>query len=208
MHSGSPDPRPSGSITHWIVALKEGDLAAAEPLWKRYYRQLVALARHKLRFSRKRIGDEEDVVQIAFQSFFRSVAEGRFPELNDRNGLWRLLVVITAKKAMKQVAYDQCLKRGGTSATALGIDTIGADDELALAQLIAPEPTPDFAAQVVEECRRLLSELGDDTLCQVAVWKMEGFSNDEIADKLNCSRRTVARKLDAIRVIWSKEQTT
>jgi len=196
----------SGSVTHWIVALKDGDLAAAQPLWKRYYRQLVTLARNRLRSSRKRAADEEDVVQVAFQSFFRAVAEGRFPELNDRDDLWRLLVVITAKKAMKQLDYEQRLKRGGTLNGSLGIDTIGTDDDEALAQFVDAEPTPDFAVQIADECRRLLTELGDESLRQVAVWKMEGYGNDEIAKKLACSRRTVARKLEAIRIIWSKEQ--
>lgn len=200
----------SGSVTHWIVALKDGDLAAAQPLWKRYYRQLVALARNKLRSSRRREADEEDVVQVAFQSFFRAIAEGRFPELSDRDGLWRLLVFITAKKALKQLTYEQRQKRGGTSRPATGIDTIGAfengPDGEAIADIVDREPTPEFAVQVVDECRRLLASLGDETLQQVAVWKMEGYGNDEIAGKLGCSRRTVARKLEAIRIIWNKEQ--
>lgn len=194
-----------GSVTHWIVALKEGDLAAARPLWQRYYRQLIVLARNKLRSSRRREADEEDVVQVAFQSFFHAVSEGRFPELNDRDGLWKLLVVITAKKAMKQLAYEQRLKRGGTAGETLGIYTVGTDDA-ALAQFVDAEPTPEFAAQVADECRRLLAGLGDESLRHVAVWKMEGYGNDEIAKKLACSRRTVARKLEAIRIVWSEEQ--
>ncbi len=196
-----------GSVTHWIVALKEGDLAAARPLWQRYYRQLIVLARNKLRSSRKRDADEEDVVQVAFQSFFRAVSEGRFPELNDRDGLWRLLVVITAKKALKQLAYEQRLKRGGTAQETLGINTVGSD-EAALAQFVDAEPTPEFAAQVADECRRLLASLADESLRHVAVWKMEGYGNDEIAKKLDCSRRTIARKLEAIRIVWSEEQVS
>lgn len=199
----------SGSVTHWIVALKDGDLAAAQPLWKRYYRQLIVLARHKLRSSRRREADEEDVVQVAFQSFFRSIAEGRFPELADRDGLWRLLVFITAKKALKQLTYEQRLKRRGTWVDATGIDTIGAfengTDAETITDFVDREPTPEFAVQVVDECRRLLASLGDESLQQVAVWKMEGYGHDEIARKLACSRRTVARKLEAIRIIWNKE---
>lgn len=209
----------TGSVTHWIVALKDGDLAAAQPLWKRYYRQLIVLARNKLRSSRRREADEEDVVQVAFQSFFHSIAEGRFPELADRDGLWRLLVFITAKKALKQLTYEQRLKRRGTLADAAGIDTIEANsvsgagpfsgvscDDSTLTEFVDREPTPEFAVQVVDECRRLLASLGDESLQQVAVWKMEGYGNDEIARKLGCSRRTVARKLEAIRIIWNKEQ--
>ena len=87
----------------------------------------------------------------------------------------------------------------------MGIYPIAPSDEVALVQLVGDEPTPDFAAQVAEEYGRLLELLGDETLRQVAVWKMEGYSNDEIADKLGCSRRTVARKLEAIRILWNNE---
>ena len=69
------------------------------------------------------------------------------------------------------------------------------------------EPTPEFAAQVAEQYQRLLDLLGDESLCRVAVWKMEGLTNDEVAEQLGCSRRTVARKLDTIRIIWSEEPT-
>ena len=134
------------------------------------------------------------------------MAQGRFPQLDDRDNLWRLLVVITARKALKQLAHEHRQKRGGGTPTGpMGIYPIGPDDEAALEQVVGDEPTPEFAAQVAEEYRRLLDLLGDETLRQVAVWKMEGYGNDEIADKLDCSRRTVARKLEAIRILWSKE---
>jgi RNA polymerase sigma factor (sigma-70 family) len=195
-----------GSVSHWIAALKEGDSAAAQPLWERYYRQLIGLARKKLRSTTRRAADEEDVVQNAFHSFFRAVNQGRFPQLDDRDSLWRLLVVITANKALKQLTYAHRKKRGGgIAAGGTGMYPMGADDEAALVQFVGDEPTPDFAAQVADEYRRLLDMLGDETLRQVAVWKMEGYGNDEIADKLACSRRTVARKLEAIRILWSTE---
>jgi RNA polymerase sigma factor (sigma-70 family) len=195
-----------GSVSHWIAALKGGDPAAAQPLWERYYRQLVALARKKLQSARRRAADEEDVVQNAFHSFFRAVAQGRFPQLNDRDSLWRLLVVITANKALRQLKHEHRQKRGGgTAPCPLGIYPIGLEDEAALVQVVGTEPTPDFAVQVADEYGRLLDLLGDETLRQVAVWKMEGYGNDEIADRLSCSRRTVARKLEAIRILWSKE---
>ena len=195
-----------GSVSRWIAALKQGDVAAAQPLWERYYRRLVALARKKLRSANRGVADEEDVVQNAFQSFFRAVAEGRFPDLADRDGLWRLLVVFTANKAFKQLAHENRKKRGGgTAAGPMGIYQITFGSDTALGQLVDAEPTPEFAAQVADECRRLLAALGDETLRQVALWKLEGFSNDEIADKLACSRRTIARKLEAIRILWSME---
>jgi RNA polymerase sigma factor (sigma-70 family) len=195
-----------GSVTHWIAALKAGDSAAAQPLWERYYSQLIALARKKFPPARRRATDEEDVVQNAFHSFFRAVGQGRFPQLDDRDSLWRLLVVITANKCLKQLAHDSRQKRGGgLAASPIGIDELEADEEAAIVQFVGAEPTPDFAAQVAEECRRLLELLGDESLRKVAVWKMEGYDNHEIADLLGCSRRTIARKLDAIRMLWSQE---
>ncbi|MGE0759499.1 MAG: ECF-type sigma factor [Pirellulaceae bacterium] len=196
----------AGSVSHWIAALKEGDAAAAQPLWQRYYRRLIALARKKLRTSRRRAADEEDVVQNAFHSFFRALEHGRFPQLGDRDSLWRLLVVITAHKALRQLAHECRAKRGGgTSAGSMEINPTETARGAAWLEIVGSEPTPDFAAQVADEYRRLLEMLGDESLRRVAVWKMEGYGNDEIASKLACSRRTVARKLDAIRILWSKE---
>jgi RNA polymerase sigma factor (sigma-70 family) len=195
-----------GSITRWLTALKGGDAAAAQPLWERYHRQLIALARRKLALSRRREADEEDVVQNAFHSFFRGVTGGRFPQLHDRDNLWRLLVVLTARKALDQVAYEHRERRSGTSAGQSPLSSGRAEhDAAALERIVGDEPTPEFAAQVAEECERLLDRLADDTLRQVALWKMEGFTNEEIGGRLDCSRRTVARKLETIRLIWSKE---
>jgi DNA-directed RNA polymerase specialized sigma24 family protein len=196
-----------GSVTRWLAALKAGDAAAAQPLWERYHRRLVALARQKLQASRRRAADEEDVVQSAFHSFFQGVARGRFPQLNDRDNLWRLLVVITARKALDQLARENARRRGGCAAPGeLRIPSGEAGwDDSAVEQVVGEEPTPEFAAQVAEECQRLLDRLGDETLCQIAVWKMEGYTNDEIAGRLGCSRRTISLKLEAIRIIWSQE---
>lgn len=196
-----------GSVTRWVTALKAGDAAAAQPLWERYHRQLVALARQKLQMARRGEADEEDVVQNAFHSFFQGVARGRFPQLHDRDNLWRLLVVIAARKSLDQLARQHAKRRGG--GTTGGESRISSGkhdwDETAIEQIVGDEPTPEFAAQVAEEYQRLLDRLGDETLRRVAVWKMEGLTTDEIAERLDCSRRTVARKLETIRIIWSEE---
>jgi DNA-directed RNA polymerase specialized sigma24 family protein len=194
-----------GSVTRWVAALKNGDAAAAQPLWERYHRQLIGLARQKLQSARRREADEEDVVQNAFHSFFQGVAAGRFPLLDDRNNLWRLLVVITARKALDQLALQNAKRRGGGSNSSGPRILSGRPgwDDAAIEEVVGDEPTPAFAAQVAEQYERLLGLLGDDKLRRVAVLKMEGFTDEEIATKLGCSRRTVVRKLEAIRIVWS-----
>ena len=134
------------------------------------------------------------MVQNAFHSFFRAVDQGRFPQLDDRDSLWRLLVGITANKALKQLEREHRQKRGGPAPA----PPAGPADEAALVQVVGDEPTPEFAAQVADEYRRLLNLLGDETLRQVAVWKMEGYSNDEIAARLFLSKKTVEHHVSAI----------
>ena len=88
----SPDD--SGSVTHWIGALRGGELDAAQPLWERYFARLVRLAQARLRTNRRprAAEDEEDAALSAFDSFCRAATQGRFPRLDDRDDLWRLLV--------------------------------------------------------------------------------------------------------------------
>src|SRR4051794_14182513 len=97
MSAETPD---QGSVTLWVDGLKGGAAnAAAQPLWERYFDRLVHLARAGLRRNARGPADEEDVALSAFDSFCRGAAEGRFPRLEGRDDLWRLLVTITARKA-------------------------------------------------------------------------------------------------------------
>ena len=143
----------------------------------------------------------------AFNSFCAGAARGKFPQLADRDDIWRLLVVITARKAMAQANREGRQKRGGgrvvEEAVLFGHGLEGADGSLAgLERIAAQGPSPEFAAMMAEECRRLLDSLDDDSLRQVALSRMEGYNNDEIAVQLGCARRTVARRLDLIRKTW------
>jgi DNA-directed RNA polymerase specialized sigma24 family protein len=195
-----------GTVTRWIIALKAGDPAAAQALWERYFTQLVRLARAKLRsrYCPAADADEEDAALSAFDSFCAGIAHGRFPQLADRDDLWRLLVVITARKVWAQVQHRRRLKRGGHrvfSATERDVTEFG-EGSNDLEQIVGSEPTPEFAAMVAEQYHHLLDALGDESLAQVALWRMEGYTNDEIAGRLGCAKRTVARRLDLIRKIW------
>jgi len=64
------------------------------------------------------------------------------------------------------------------------------------------EPDPLFAAEMAEQFEHLLQALPDDQLRAIALRKMEGYTNDEIASQLQCARVTVERRLDRIRKSW------
>jgi hypothetical protein len=287
----------TGSVTHWIAALKNCDRAAAQPLWDRYSDRLVRLAHARLAHApwRGAACDEEAAVLSAFKDVCLKAENGRFDKLDDRLDLWKLLVTITKRKAAKQIESARRLKRGGghigndlrlmswgdgtsvpTSSKNLfivGIDSknllhirifdplgdlientdetelpgsragaiealkqqlpsllpphVLTNDEKArvisdvtsiigqirqidcgaeiLDQLPGSGPTPLLAAQSAEEYKRLLDLLGDEELRSVALWRLEGYTIEEIATKLDCSRRLVSMKVELIKRKWSRE---
>src|SRR4051812_3625663 len=160
---------PESSITRCLDMLKQGDRAAADRLWGAYIRRLVGLARAKMRAAPRRAADEEDVALSAFDSFCRRAERGQFARLADRDDLWQVLVVLTERKAIDLIRREGRKSRGEGRVASLSDESGPADGGV-----IDPYPTPEFAAQAAEEFRRLLGVLGDDTLRQVAVWKMEG----------------------------------
>jgi DNA-directed RNA polymerase specialized sigma24 family protein len=195
-----------GTVTNWIEGLRAGDEEAARLLWQRYFVRLTALARVRLRAAPRRAADEEDVALSAFDSFCRGAEQGKFPELLDRDNLWRLLVVITARKALGFIKRQGRQKRGGGAVLdEAALDTPGAADaDRGLDRVIGREPTPEFAVQVADELQGLLRLLYDDELKSVAQWKMEGFSNKEIAARTGRSLRSVERMLQVIRRVWTE----
>jgi DNA-directed RNA polymerase specialized sigma24 family protein len=189
----------TGQVTRWIGQLKGGDHAAAQKLWEAYFQKMVELARLKLQGMPRRAADEEDVALSAFNSFCQGAGTERFPQLQDRNSLWPLLVAITAHKAVDLMRHERRLKRGGPPVAGAAVAP-----EVEVEAIIGREPTPEFALQVAEECQGLLDRLGDEGLRSVALWRMEGYTVDEIAARLGCVRRTVERKLRAIRELWGE----
>ena len=198
-----------GSVTGWIGDLKNGEPDAAGQLWQRYFAGLVRLARKKLEAVPRAaaVEDEEDAALSAFHSLCAGAAAGRFDRLKDRDDLWRLLVVVTVRKVCDQIRRQRKLKRGGgrvvAEAALAGLDP---DSPGGFEQFIGREPAPEFAAMLAEEFQARLGSLPDESLRQVALWKLEGYSSDEIADRLGCVSRTVERKLDLIRKAWRRAE--
>lgn len=185
---------PTDPVTVWLGRLQAGEAAAAGALWQTYFHRLVGLARQRLGAAPRRAADEEDVALSAFDSFCRNAEAGRFPDLADRDSLWRLLAAFTLRKAAHHVRDAGRLKRGGA-----------ADGNGDLEAVLGREPDPALAAEMTEECERLLAALGDPDLRRVAVLRMDGYSVDEVAERVGCAPRSVKRKLHLIRGIWERE---
>ena len=196
------DHRNVDSVSLWLNQFKDGDTAAAQPLWNAYFTKMVALARMKLGTAPRGSRDEEDIVNSAFFTFCEGVKDGRFPKLDSRDDLWAILFTIVSSKAAQHARSEAAQKRGGGKIVHASnvADRSGAGD--LFASLASVEPTADDAAIMVEDLKKLLEALGDGNLQQIAIWKMEGYTNREIADRIGKSEPTVERKLKLIRETW------
>ncbi|MBA4104333.1 MAG: RNA polymerase subunit sigma-70 [Pirellula sp.] len=185
----------AGSITRLIPELRQRDERAILLLWKRYGMQIENLARPWLIGVSPGVGDAEDVAQSAFHAFCRAAAEGRATELADRDDLWRLLATISRHKATDRIRREMRVRRGGRAATSSqGLESAEGD-----------EPSPADAALLRDELALLFEQIeanGDPTLHLVATMRLEGASNDEIAEQLGCTTRTVQRKLHLVERLW------
>lgn len=190
------------SVTLWISQLKAGEPEAAQRLWESYFHRMVDLARKKLQGAPRAAADEEDVALSAFKSFCLRAQNGQFTQLTDRENLWPLLMVITANKSVDLIRHQNRKKRGGPGSPEADCARMVSNP---LSDLISRDPDPSFALQLADELQYLLSELenaGDISLKPIALLKMEGWTNPEIAEQLGCTRRTIERKLLLISSLW------
>jgi RNA polymerase sigma factor (sigma-70 family) len=198
-------PSSSGSVTDWLGDLRDrADPVASQRLWERYIAQLIRVARQKLGGAPRRVADEEDVAAAAFASFYRGVEANRFAQLNDRDDLWQILLVLTERKALNQIRHELAQRRGAGKVLSESVMDDAAQGAGCLADVADPGPTPAFAIEVSEQLEHLLQSLGEPRLRQIALLKLEGCTNREIAERLSVSLRSVERRLALIRGIWQE----
>ena len=186
-----------GSITSFINDLRAGEPAALRPLCQRYFPQLVGIARSTLGSSPIAAQGAEYAAQSAMISFWQGITAGNF-ELNlERNGLLKLLTVITKRKVYGQRERENALKRGGGRVRNVGG---GSGDESGprLEELADVLPTQELDLV----CKEMIELLPDD-LRPFAVLRLMGYRNREAAEQMNCTERKVERKLNLVRDAWS-----
>jgi RNA polymerase sigma factor (sigma-70 family) len=179
------------SVTRLIRAAQEGRASAVGPLLAVYFDRLVQLARKRLHDLPGMVNYDEDLALRSFYSVYRRVQDPERPlQLTGRDDLWRLLATRTISRTIDLIRQRRPAEVPG-------------DHDLE--QLLTREPTPEEAAATADECRRLLDMLKEPELRQVALWKVEGHTNEEIAARLDCVSRTVERKVRRIKTLWKHE---
>jgi RNA polymerase sigma factor (sigma-70 family) len=195
-----------GSVTRMIQLLRSDDAAerdlAARLIWTRYFRDLLELARHNLNKRIRRREDEEDVLQSMYKSFCLRQQRGEF-DLASRDALWKLLVTITLRKARNAAKKQMREKRDVGREQTISDQDDGESGQWVLEQMDSSGPSPAEAALLNEALERRLEALDDVQLTEIALWRLEGYTNREIADRLDCTERSVERRMERIRNRWT-----
>jgi RNA polymerase sigma factor (sigma-70 family) len=178
-------------ISGWIRGIRRGQGEAQQYLWEHYFPRVLVLATRKMGRAGG-MADAEDVAASVLGSLLQGARAGRFSLLNNRNDLWALLFAITQRKVISLHRYDQALKRSPKTSR-VDLDDLPGDD-----------PPPEFEAVFEDLIRDLFARLPNDDFRRLARLRLEGWTNLEIADRLDISVRTVGRKLELIEAIWDR----
>lgn len=197
----SPD-----SFTVLLDKVRSGDDDAIASLWNDYFQKLVRLAAKRLPGNLRRTGDEEDIALSAFHSFIAGIEKDRFPDLSGPDNLWGLLITLTSRKVNAHLRHHTRQKRGGGNVRgeSVFIDRRGETNHQGIAAVGGSSDQPDLHVELAEACESLLQQLPDEQLRQIAVMRMDGFLVDEIAERLEISKRAVERRLQLIRRTWTE----
>jgi RNA polymerase sigma-70 factor (ECF subfamily) len=182
------------SFVDLMSRLRTGDQEAARLIFHRFARRLIGLAHSHLDARLRQKVGAEDVVQSALKSFFVRHAAGQF-DLDNWNSLWSLLTTITLRKCGHKIEHFRAACRDVKRESAT---LPSEDDSDASWQAIAREPRADEAALLVEAIEQLFAGLSEDDR-RIVELAMQGYSPQEISDKLGVVERTVYRRLERTR---------
>jgi DNA-directed RNA polymerase specialized sigma24 family protein len=194
------------SFAPWLKRLEQGDESAVRELWDNFFPELCRKAQKLLAGHRIPSADEQDVALSALKSFCVRAKGARFPLLRDREGLWKLLVTMTTRKAIDVIRREHAEIRGGGNVRGESVFLPAGDSSSppGMERVSDNQLTPAVGVLAAEQCEKLLDRLEDDSLRAVALFKLAGYTNEEIAGEMSCALRTVKRRLAYIRERWAE----
>jgi RNA polymerase sigma-70 factor (ECF subfamily) len=184
----------SDSFAEFLARLQAGDGSATREIFERFAGQLIALARQKFEGPLRHKVDPEDVVQSAYKSFFARYGAGNL-KVENWNSLWGLLTLITVRKCAERVAYHRADCRDAAREVSA---PPGAEEGAAWPEAPGREPTPLEAAQLGETVDQLLASLDADERPVIEL-SLQGYTTQEISERLGCPERSVRRLRERVR---------
>ncbi len=181
------------------------DEDACDRLWQAYFERVIRIVRQRLSPLSSRDASEDDVALSAMKSFYRAAENGALASINDRDGLWKFLAMLAARKARA------ANRRNMTECRGAGNVVVFTDLQEALAgkqKAERPEAVDlatdaAFIGQLLLESAERLKSLPSQRLQRIAALRMEGYELEEIAKLVGMSRSAVSNKLKLIRDLWT-----
>lgn len=191
---GAIEMSPDSSFFDLMSRVQQNDAGAAKQLFDRFAHRLIGLARAHLDGRLRGKVDAEDVMQSVFKSFFR-IQRAHGVSLSDWNDLWSLLTVITLRKCGHCLRYHRAARRDVRRECAA---VVSDDDADAGWEAVAREPSPLEALMLSETVEELLRGL-DERDRLIASLALQGYTRQEIAERVSCTERTVYRVFGRLR---------
>ncbi len=200
MDAGTPDPETHGTetVTDWIVRLKQGDASAARQIWNRYFDRLTKLAERRLLGAATALPAGDDVALESLNALFEGAQAGRFTRLDDRDDLWQVLTLIACRRASNARRSARARKDVAASASGVDLEMFSGG----LAPVVDTEPNDQWLGGITAACSELLGLL-DVKLKRIAISRLQGYTNMEIATQRACSVKSVERYMRMIRERWA-----
>lgn len=192
---------PDGTLTGFFLRLQAGEQSAARGLWEHFCPRLTGLAQRVFRERPDRFPEAEEAALSAFASFCTAAQQGRIDGDVDRASLWRLLKTFTVRKVAGQIERDATARRGGGRVVPESVWAGNTDNAGGLDAAFGNIPSQDFDLN----CEELLARLGEPELKTIALAKLMGYTNRDLAQRFDCTERRIERKLHAIRLVWESE---
>lgn len=172
-----------------IAGLRAGDPAAMARFVREYGPTIERFADRKLAGPLRRRVDAEDVAQSVCRTFVMRAQRGEF-QLEEGGDLWRLLCAITVAKVREQARFHGRQKRGVTGEQ--HFDSVTPDGSPRVPEAAGRLPSPDAEAAFAEQFQQLVGGLESEEQ-RIVELKLAGHTNQEAADQIGCSERTVRR---------------
>ncbi len=191
-----------GSISIAIIKLEDSDESAAQKIWDHFFTRLCKYARTRVYDRHQHIIDAEDVAASAFFALCDGIRNDRFGRVRNRDDLWRLLTVLAANKASSARRAEDAQKRGNGRV----LPESCLDENNRVLDFMESDVDPAKEAEFENTLEELVTQLNTrgTKLTEVAMMKLAGYTREEIAEQLDCSVKTVDRKLARIREEWTR----
>jgi RNA polymerase sigma factor (sigma-70 family) len=189
------------SESEWLTilhGLRQGDAAALQRFCAKCGPMLRAIADRRVAPRLQRRFDADDVVQSTFRTFIRRAHGGQFL-FEDNQRLWNLLCAITLTKLREKARFHQRQSRSASRERPVPADEPGEGES----SWASPDPGPDAAVEFADEFQHVLGEL-DDGERRLVDLKLQDRTNDEAAEAMGVSERTVRRMLAGLQLKFGR----